>query len=54
MKNIHVITADKPSRLWMTKLCNLTRCHDIKPIKEALGNNINIFITSNEEIKELP
>ena len=36
----------------MTKLGNLTRCHDIKPIKEALGNNVNIYITSNEEIKE--
>jgi len=52
MKNIHVLPTDKPSRLWMTKLGNLTRCHDIKPIKEALGNNVNIYITSDEKIKE--
>ena len=52
MKNIHILPTDKPSRLWMTKLGNLTRCHDIKPIKEALGNNVNIYITSDEEIKE--
>jgi hypothetical protein len=36
----------------MTKLCNLTRCHDIKPINEALGNNVNIYFTNDEEIKE--
>jgi hypothetical protein len=36
----------------MTKLGNLTRCHDIRPIKEGLGNNVNIYITSDEEIKE--
>lgn len=36
----------------MTKLGNLTRCHDIKPVKEALGNNVNIYITNDEEIKE--
>ena len=52
MKNIHVISTDKPSRFWMTRLGNLTRCHDIKPIKEALGNNVNIYITNSEEIKE--
>jgi hypothetical protein len=52
MKNIHVLPTDKPSRLWMTKLGNLSRCHDIRPIKEALGNNINIYFTNDEEIKE--
>jgi hypothetical protein len=52
MKNIHVLPTDKPSRFWMTRLGNLTRCHDIKPIKKALGNNVNIYITSDEEIKE--
>jgi hypothetical protein len=52
MKNIHILPTDKPSRYWMTRLGNLTRCHDIKPIKEALGNNVNIYITSNEEIKK--
>jgi hypothetical protein len=52
MKNIHVLPTDKPSRLWMTKLGNLARCHDIKPIEEELGHNVNIYITSDEEIKE--
>jgi hypothetical protein len=53
MKNIHVLPTDKPSRYWMTRLGNLTRCHDIKPIKEALGNNVNIYITSsNADINE--
>jgi hypothetical protein len=52
MKNIHLIPTDKPSMLWMTKLGNLTRCHDIRPIKEALGNNVNIYITNDKEIKE--
>ena len=51
-KNIWVIPTDKPSRFWMTRLGNLTRCHDIKPIKKALGNNVNIYITSDEEIKD--
>jgi len=36
----------------MTKLGNLARCHDTQFIKKSLGNNINIYITSNEEIKE--
>jgi len=52
MKNIHVIPTEKPSRLWMTKLGNLARCHDTQFIKKSLGNNINIYITSDEEIKE--
>jgi len=52
MKNIHILATDKPSRYWMTKLGNLTRCHDIRPIKEALGNNVNIYITNSEEIKD--
>ena len=51
MKNIHVLPTDKPSRLWMTKLGNLARCHDIKPIKEELGHNVNIYITSDEKPK---
>jgi hypothetical protein len=52
MKNIHIIPTDKPSRLWMTKLGNLSRCHDTNPIKKELGNNMNIYITSDEQIKE--
>jgi hypothetical protein len=51
MKNLHLITTDKPSRLWLSKLGNLTRCHDIKPIKEALGNNVNIYITDDSKIR---
>ena len=52
MKNIHIIPTNKPSRFWVTNLGNLARCQDVEPIKKALGNNININITSNEEIKE--
>jgi len=52
MKNIHILPTDKPSKLWMTKLGNFSRCNDIRPIKKALGNNVNIHITNDEEIKE--
>jgi hypothetical protein len=52
MKNIHLLPTDKPSRLWITKLGNLIRCNDIKPIKKALGKNVNIYITSDEKIKD--
>ena len=52
MKNIFILPTDKPSRFWVTNLGNLARCQDVEPIKKALGNNININITSNEEIKE--
>ena len=52
MKNIHILPTDKPSRLWMTKLGNLARCNDIQPIKEELGHNVNIYITSDEEINQ--
>jgi hypothetical protein len=52
MKNIHIIPKNKPSRFWVTNLGNLARCQDVEPIKKALGNNININITSDEEIKE--
>jgi hypothetical protein len=53
MENIHVLPTDKPSRFWVTNLGNLARCQDVEPIKKALGNNVNIYITSNEEIKEV-
>jgi hypothetical protein len=52
MKNIHILPTDKPSRFWITNLGNLARCQDVEPIKKALGNNVNIYITSDEEIKE--
>jgi hypothetical protein len=48
MKNIHVLPTEKPSRLWLDK--NNNKLHlDI----ESYGvNNQNIYITSDEEIKE--
>jgi hypothetical protein len=52
MKNIFILPTDKPSRFWVTNLGNLARCQDVEPIKKALGNNVNIYIISNEEIKE--
>ena len=53
MKNIHVLPTDKPSRFWVTNLGNLARCQDVETIKKALGSNVNIYITSDEEIKEV-
>lgn len=50
MKNIHILQTDKPSRLWMSKLGNIGRCNDTKPINKVLGNNILIYITFDEYI----
>ena len=52
MKNIHLIPTDKPSRLYYNnndlelQFCEL--CKETTPLKE----NRNIYITSDEEIKE--
>jgi hypothetical protein len=51
MKNIHVIPTDKPSRLWTN---NLRRRLELDEFPSQHPSNIakNIYITSNEEIKE--
>jgi len=51
MKNIHVLPTDKPSRLWTN---NLKRRLELDEFPSQHPTNIakNIYITSNEEIKE--
>jgi hypothetical protein len=54
MKNIHVLSTDKPSRLYTYKgVLNLAAGEFVSPtiIKNDLIN-LNIYITSNEEIKD--
>jgi len=53
MKNIHTIPTDKPSRLF-TNRCGELKDHSTLctiPL-DSIGSNQNIYITSNEEIKE--
>jgi len=51
MKNIHIISTDKPSRLWTN---NLKRRLELDEFPSQHPTNIakNIYITSDEEIKE--
>jgi hypothetical protein len=51
MKNIHIISTDKPSRLWTN---NLKRRLVLDEFPSQHPTNIakNIYITSDEEIKE--
>jgi hypothetical protein len=51
MKNIHLISTDKPSRLWTN---NLKRRLELDEFPSQHPTNIakNIYITSDEEIKE--
>lgn len=57
MKNIHLISTDKPSRLsYLTKRGKEVH-NDLRLFEKSMSNildseNQNIFITSNEEIKE--
>jgi hypothetical protein len=48
MKNIHLISTDKPSRLYLDSKNNIC----ITDIAMKSGNKQNIYITSDEEIKE--
>ena len=52
MENIYVLPTDKPSKLFISRLGNLVRCNSKLSIKSEIGYNVNIYITSNEEIKE--
>jgi hypothetical protein len=49
MKNIHILPTDKPTKLFIHSAFNDLR-FDIRELKH--DNNQNIYITSNEEIKE--
>jgi hypothetical protein len=54
MKNIHIISTDKPSRLYSYKSIDLYLHSEIVDANSANLNckNQNIYITSDEEIKE--
>jgi len=54
MKNIHVLPTDKPSRLFLNVINNKLLIDDDNTLKKVLpsGSYQNIYITSNEEIKE--
>ena len=52
MKNIHVLPTEKPSRLYKSKITqNIFICNIISQYGDATYNQ-NIYITSDEEIKE--
>ena len=56
MKNIHILPTDKPSRLHTYKgVLNLAAGEFVAPtiVKNDLIN-LNIYIISDKEIKELP
>ena len=53
MKNIHLISTDKSSRLYLHSNNELQlRTNIIRTSEDYLGTNQNIYITSGEEIKE--
>jgi len=52
MKNIHVLPTDKPSRLYLTTHEYIFEKGYALSTDEC--QNKNIYITSDEEIKELP
>ena len=51
MKNIHILSTDKPSRLVLDVNKNLSLAFN-KSIEESAKHKKNIYITSDEEIKE--
>lgn len=52
MKNIHVLPTDKPSRLYKNDLTNSLGFVEIPFPNGGFVSNQNIYITSDEEIKE--
>ena len=52
MKNIHLIPTDKLSRLCIDNSCNELNYSDIEGYSSIHITNQNIYITSDEEIKE--
>jgi hypothetical protein len=54
MKNIHVLPTDKPSRLYLHSNNELQlRTNIIRTSEDYLGINQHIYITSDEEIKDV-
>jgi len=53
MKNVHILPTDKPSRLYLHSNNELQlRTNIIRTSEDYLGTNQNIYITSDEEIKD--
>jgi len=53
MKNVHILTTDQPSRLYLHSNNELQlRTNIIRTSEDYLGTNQNIYITSDEEIKD--
>jgi hypothetical protein len=52
MKNIHLIPTDKPSRLCIDNSCDELNYSEIEGLSSKHITNQNIYITSDEEIKE--
>lgn len=50
MKNVHILPTDKPSRLVQRRITKEVKISSLN--NPQLWNNINIYITSDEEIKE--
>jgi trehalose-6-phosphate synthase len=52
MKNIHIIPTNKPSRLCIDNSCNELNYSEIEGLNSKHITNQNIYITSDEEIKD--
>lgn len=53
MKNIHILPTDKPSRLFTNNYGEYKLHNDLSKLPlDSIGSNQNIYITSDEEIKE--
>jgi hypothetical protein len=52
MKNLHLLVTDKPSRLFVDNDDNKLRLYKVAANHKEYAVNKNIYITSNEEIKE--
>ena len=52
MKNIHMLPTDKPSRLYKSKITQDVFISDNRSQHGDATYNVNIYITSDEEIKE--
>jgi hypothetical protein len=50
MRNVHILPTEKPSRLIQKRITNELKLSSLN--NPQLWNNINIYITSNEKIKE--
>ena len=52
MKNLHVLLTNKPSKLTKNNLGKFIKLNGLQ--HQEVNENQNIYITNDEEIKELP